>query len=690
MRYILLFFLLFLSFSCSAKCLINNDKTSVCRYAKGDSWCRDKQPEMPYAYSDSCLSSINEKIDIEINYLYLFFDIIVGKKGNISMYLLWIILFLLLVKLKKYLFTKKPPRKKNTMKQSLGVIIIPPNKRGLVYKKKGKYRSDEVKISQNNEIGYQAKLLPEGKHLYYWKWKYDVEIVSPIIISHDEIALVESKIGKKISNNTSLGKLLDCNDFQDVKKFIDNGGEKGKQIDVLTEGEYFINREAFTVITKNNSEEYGVTKKNISKITINNKELGVVTVINGDGCKPDELNFLDKKTHNSYQNPQLFYDNGGKKGLQEELITDSGEYVINPWFANIKKIPFTYIPTSTVGVIVSDTGKLPTNNHGIVEVGYKGIWSESLSTGNHYINTETKIVYIVPIMEITLEWSPENEKASDENYDSNLFPVTATTKDGFDIQLGISQTIRIKENEAPKLISKLSSYGKIKNDRDYEKKSNRKYSTIKNLISKRIKSLVESRFMDIVNIHTALEFIDKKNDIQIIAARKIQDELNQYGVESKDISIRILDFPIEIKNILKTKATKEGRIEEEKIKSEIKKISIDGDLQEMRELINILGKDEYMTLRRLEEFVKLKLPNSGLLGDNRISELIISQFSGESGLLLDNASGVDKEKLESLMKNFNNPDFSPSEKIPPNINMEEDNEKNIKEVSSIDIDNIKS
>ena len=375
-------------------------------------------------------------------------------------------------------------------------------------------------------------------------------------------------------------------------------------------------------------------------------------IINGIGCKDNILNFVEKEVHNSYQNPQAFYDNGGKKGLQEELITDSGEYVINPWFAEIKIIPFTYIPTSTVGVVVSDTGKIPANNHGIVEVGYKGIWSDSLSTGNHYINTETKTVYIVPIMEITLEWSPkeEKEKEDEENYDFNLRPVLATTKDGFDITLGISQTIRIKENEAPKLISKLSSYGRIKNYNYNDKKKNRKYSTINNLISKRIKALVESNFMDIVNIHTALEFIDKKNNIKIIAARKIQDELDQYGVESKDISIRILDFPEEIKNILKTKATKEGRLEEERIKAEIEGISINAKLQEKRELIKIYGEENYMQLIRLQEFVKIKFPDSGLLGNNPIAELIISQFSENGKLLTDNTEKIDIDSLKNMIE----------------------------------------
>ena len=277
-----------LALSSSSKCLISHEDSEIskCRYEKGDSWCRNKVPMMPYAYSDSCLSAIKEKITVKENklvkYLSIFFDSLLGYKGNIAMYSSWGILLLIfkpLIFSKKNKLTKKATRKNSKMKQSLGIITIPPNKRGLVYKKKGKYRAEDKKISLDNEIGYQADLLPEGRHFYYWKWKYDVKIVSPIIILQNEIALVESKIGSdnKIIN---LGKSVECNDFQNIRSFIENGGEKGKQINVLTEGEYFINEEAFIVITKNNCIKHGISEKKLCKTKINNNELGVVTIIN--------------------------------------------------------------------------------------------------------------------------------------------------------------------------------------------------------------------------------------------------------------------------------------------------------------------------------------------------------------------------------------------------------------------------
>jgi hypothetical protein len=44
-------------------------------------------------------------------------------------------------------------------------------------------------------------------------------------------------------------KSVDCNNFQSAKGFLDNGGEKGKQLGMLTAGKYRINTRLFQVST---------------------------------------------------------------------------------------------------------------------------------------------------------------------------------------------------------------------------------------------------------------------------------------------------------------------------------------------------------------------------------------------------------------------------------------------------------
>ena len=55
-----------------------------------------------------------------------------------------------------------------------------------------------------------------------------------------------------------LGKVVDCDNFQDARKFLVNGGEKGRQLGILTAGTYRINTALFTVITAATAAEHGM------------------------------------------------------------------------------------------------------------------------------------------------------------------------------------------------------------------------------------------------------------------------------------------------------------------------------------------------------------------------------------------------------------------------------------------------
>jgi hypothetical protein len=542
--------------------------------------------------------------------------------------------------------------RKQSMKKSLGVIVIPENKRGLVFNKRGKSINGNNKVSISNEAGYQADLLAVGYHYNYWGWKYTITLIDPIIVKHNEIALIEAKGGQENNDHINLGKMVKCNNFQNARKFIEEGGERGRQLQILKEGEYFINSEMFTVITKSNSKKYGMLEKELNRYKVKDNMLGIITVLNGVEGKLNELSFVDKKIHNSYQNPQAFYHKGGKKGVQEEIIT-TGEYNINPWFVDIKQVPITEIPQGTVGVVVSNTGEKSENR--IVDKGYIGVWKKPLSQGEYPINLGTKTVHLIPTMDITLEWSAREKKTSEKNYDSGLDAIKLLTYDGFEIMLEVSQTIKIKEMEAPTLISKISADESI----NVLAEKNIKYSAIRSLIDKVIKPSVGGHFTNIAHQYSALDFKDKKDEIQETAREEIQNTLNDYGVEAKKLSIQIIEFPEKLKKVLQDRAIvaeelanaeKENELIliREKNAAEIEKIRIQAKLEEIRELINIYGKDHYMVLQRLKEFSKIKLPDGGVYGDSGISRLIIEQFAGHD-MTMNNTSNIDHKTYSALI-----------------------------------------
>ena len=53
-----------------------------------------------------------------------------------------------------------------------------------------------------------------------------------------------------------LGRTVDCDSFQDARRFLLNGGQKRWQIDTLTAGVYRINTALFSVIIAQNAESY--------------------------------------------------------------------------------------------------------------------------------------------------------------------------------------------------------------------------------------------------------------------------------------------------------------------------------------------------------------------------------------------------------------------------------------------------
>ncbi len=61
------------------------------------------------------------------------------------------------------------------------------------------------------------------------------------MIPQGEIGLVVASDGQTIPRDRILGKSIDCDDFQDARKFLTEGGEKGRQLAILTAGTYRIN-----------------------------------------------------------------------------------------------------------------------------------------------------------------------------------------------------------------------------------------------------------------------------------------------------------------------------------------------------------------------------------------------------------------------------------------------------------------
>ena len=312
-------------------------------------------------------------------------------------------------------------------------------------------------LAVEGEAGYQADTLAPGLHSGYWPWQYRIIKVPVTVVEQGEIALVMAADGAAMPSEHILGKRVECDNFQDARKFLLYGGEKGRQLGILTGGTYRINTALFTVITSATAHEHGMMPEQLLLHRVESDMVGIVTALDGQPIAASEIAGQSIAGHDSFQNAQAFLDGGGSRGLQEQIIL-SGTWNLNPWFVQVEQVPMVQIPIGYVGVVISFVGKAHEDVSGVdfkhgdlVNAGHKGVWVTPLYPGKHPLNTRVMKVELVPTTNIVLNWANRTEA---HNYDSKLQSITVRSKDGFAFNLDVSQIIHVGALDAPKVISR--------------------------------------------------------------------------------------------------------------------------------------------------------------------------------------------------------------------------------------------
>src|SRR5262245_45329076 len=282
---------------------------------------------------------------------------------------------------------------------------------GLVVKRFGRPLASGRIVALNGEAGYQARLLSPGWHFGYWRWRYRVIRVPTIIVKPGEIALVVAADGAAMPSERVLGKTVPCDNFQDAEAFLTRGGERGRQLAVLTAGTYRINPALFDVVTTATAAKAGMAAPELRVYQVQPDRVGIVTMLDGRPIPAGDLAGPVVAGHESFQRGQAFIDASGCRGLQEEVLL-SGSWNLNPWLVQVEQVPLTEIPIGYVGVVVSYVGREhldvsgDTFTHGdLVERGRKGVWVEPLLPGKHPINVRVMKVELVPTTNIVLNWA---------------------------------------------------------------------------------------------------------------------------------------------------------------------------------------------------------------------------------------------------------------------------------------------
>lgn len=406
------------------------------------------------------------------------------------------------------------------VKAALGIVRIQEDEVGLITKKfsfDGKKLPDGRIIALQGEPGYQALMLPPGMHFGYWPFMYSVERKKVIRIAPGEIGLVVAKDGATMPVDRVLGKAVDCNNFQDAEAFLRNGGQKGKQAAVLTAGLYRIN----TIL-------FDVTRDIVT--TISSDKIGILTALDGKPLPEGQMAAATVRGHSDFQNPDAFYEAGGCRGLQEQVLL-AGQYNLNPWFVTIEQADLVTIGIGQVGVVVSYVGTDEEDvsgadfTHGnIVKKGGKGVWNEPLYPGKHPINTRIMKVELVPTTNIVLNWA--DARSESHKLDDKLSTITVRSSDGFTFNLDVSQIINIGAKEAPYVISRVGS--------------------VNNLVNQVLEPIIGNYFRNSAQQYTVLDFLSARSERQKEAGNEITKAIREYNVESVDTLIGDITPPAQL------------------------------------------------------------------------------------------------------------------------------------------------
>jgi hypothetical protein len=375
-------------------------------------------------------------------------------------------------------------------------LSVPRNMIGLVRAREGRPQSADARVGRHvecrsfedgeaflqegGEQGVQVDTL-RGDHTYYINTDlFDVKFVPRTHVPDGTIGLVSAKIGKVRPADRPFAKHVECDNFQDSARFIENGGQQGRQLAVLPGGTFYdVNTALFDVITADSAGSYGsgltsgLTREHLQVISIPIGYVGVVVTLDGASSRQSGGSGWAEPPidgHQSFQQPWTFLERGGRRGVQEEILRPGGLFAINPWFARV-----VLIPTRT----------------------------------------------------LVLEWT-ERAHPTPGNFDAALEPIIINVQ-GHRIFMELSQTLSISEDAAPRLVSQFApdkaqgGIGGLVDDP----------VPVQRFVERILGGTVAGYFNQIGGGEEALSFVSNLASIQADLASQVRAALSEWGVKAE-------------------------------------------------------------------------------------------------------------------------------------------------------------
>jgi uncharacterized membrane protein YqiK len=376
-------------------------------------------------------------------------------------------------------------------------------------------------------------------------------------------------LGKAISDH--------CN-FQDAEQFIQSGGQKGPQVDILTPGVYRILTQSGAIEGSSETKPGLFNVRLFDATVINENQIGLVEALDGAQLNPRDYVAESFAGHDNFQDGHEFIGKGGQRGPQKDILLP-GTYYINPLL--FKVIPETAkeIKPGEVAVVVSNVGKDPSEevrremaqkvrhrmereemeqvkesaarldamddrrsveeikadlmtgdpadrrlDEGaheayVVPEGYRGIQEAVVGPGRYYVNTLAISPIVIPTTNQTVEWTA-GEVANTFN------PFEVISKDGFTMQLEVRVVFRVKPEDAPFMVAKIGG--------------------IERLIQNVMHPLIDSIFRNQASESSAMAYLQNRHEEQERAEARVRAHLLKYHVDVVNVLICHIHLPEEL------------------------------------------------------------------------------------------------------------------------------------------------
>jgi uncharacterized membrane protein YqiK len=426
-----------------------------------------------------------------------------------------------------------------------GWVFIPNDSYGIVERKwslRGSRDGGKIGfMALGGETGFLPETIHGGFHSYM-PFMYRVHRQKLITVRN--IGYLFARAGAALPNGQALAAWPEDVDPRDARAFLTKGGQQGNQRHILRAASYAINTALFVVFTEDGIFEiplgdrgkidslHGLiqTRGGYDPVFLDGDDIGVVTVQDGPALDHGEIIAptvgTDAKVpalfHNSFQDVPKFLAAGGRRGRQEQVLTE-GTYYINRLFATVDFKEKTIVEMGTVGVVVSYVGPPGADltgadyKHGqLVEQGQRGVWQVPLQPGKYAYNPYAYRVKTVPTTNFQLRWI---EAATDgHNFDANLSEIRLITRDAFEPILPLSIVVHIAQEDAPYVLQQFGP-------------------EIGNLVDQSLDPMVSAWFKDAAQALTLIELVNERAALQAKALAEMKVRFGKYRLNVMEVMI---------------------------------------------------------------------------------------------------------------------------------------------------------